>query len=528
MSTTVKNETQISNDIALSKIIISGTNPRKIFNDEKLKELSNSIKEHGVIQAILVRPKGKRFELICGERRFRASKLAGIKTIPSLIREVDDEQAFQMQIIENLERENVHPMNEAQAFKQVLAFKGTTNKTIADKLAKSESYVVQRLQLNSLIEQWQERFLNDEEVTLSHVLIISKHTAEVQEELLKDASDWNGNIKTAKELENYINRVVVRQLSNANFDPLKENLADGVGACISCAKRSGFNKLLFAEVEQEDTCFDKACFELKAHIQALNSINSVIQSDEEVLYLISDNDISQKVEGLIIDNGLSTLKQYTHFYNTFDDKEDKEERLPAIWLNGYAFGKKTFVKLTTQADGSVKKKMADCTPEERIKKIESKEIRSKELDAEKVHTKISNCLVNSKNIKEVGTLKSNDIDKAMGRLLIIESLGWSIRSNVFETLNIKEISKMEAPELIEYLNSFTDDEMAFIVRQSFIISHQNVLPIYKEAKLLRAFAEKCNDIEIDKFEAEQVEKAQSRIERKVKRVKELKKKIENQ
>ena len=528
MSTKIKNETQISNEIALSKIVISGTNPRKIFNEVKLNELSDSIKEHGVIQSILVRPKGKKFELICGERRFRASKLAGIKTIPCLIREVDDEQAFQMQIIENLERENVHPMNEAQAFKQVLSFKGTTNKTIADKLAKSESYVVQRLKLNSLIQQWQERFLNDDEVTLSHVLIISKHTAEVQEELLNDASDWNGNIKTAKELENYINRVVVRQLSNANFDPLKKDLANGVGACVSCAKRSGFNKLLFAEVEQEDFCFDKACFELKTHIHALNTINSVIQSDEEVLYLISDTNISEKVQGLIEDNKLSTLKQYTHFYSTNDEKEDKEERLPAIWLNGFSFGKKTFVKLTTQPDGSVKKRMADCTPEEQIQKIEAKEVRSKELDAEKVHTKICNCLVNSKNINEVGTLKSNDIDKAMGRLLIIKSLDWSTRSNVINILKIKEISKMEASELIKYLNSFTEDEIAFITRQSFIITHQNVLPIYKEAKLLRAFAEKCNDIEIDKFEAEQGEKAQSRIERKVQRVKELKKKIEKQ
>lgn len=150
-------------------------------------------------------------------------------------------------------------------------------------------------------------------------------------------------------------------------------MADGVGACISCSKRSGFNKLLFAEVEQEDTCFDKACFQLKTQIHALNTINSVVESEEEVLYLINENDdISQKVDGLINDYKLPTLKQYTHFYSTFDDKEDKEERLPAIWLNGYGFGKRTFVKLTTQNDGSVKKKMADCTPKEQVKKLKPK------------------------------------------------------------------------------------------------------------------------------------------------------------
>ena len=103
-------------NLPLESIILSKTNPRKHFDPEQLTELAESIKAHGVLQPILVRPNGKKFELVVGERRFRASKEAKIKTIPTISRELTDKEAVELQFIENLMREDLKAIEEARGY----------------------------------------------------------------------------------------------------------------------------------------------------------------------------------------------------------------------------------------------------------------------------------------------------------------------------------------------------------------------------------------------------------------------------
>jgi ParB/RepB/Spo0J family partition protein len=122
--------------------------PRLAFNQETLDELAASIREHGVLQPILVRPKGQnRYQLIAGERRWRASKQAGLQTIPALIEEIDDDTALEISIIENLQREDISPLDEAAMYDRMVTEHGYSIRKLADKLGKDKGYVENRLRL---------------------------------------------------------------------------------------------------------------------------------------------------------------------------------------------------------------------------------------------------------------------------------------------------------------------------------------------------------------------------------------------
>ena len=150
--------------IPISKIVISKTNPRKVFNEESLNQLSKSIAENGLQQAILLRPKGAKFELVFGERRLKAKQLLKEKTIEARVQKLTDKQALEIQLIENKERQDVHPLNEAISIQKLLEFKNNSVSEISKILARSESYVTQRLQLIKLTDQWKISSLGDEQL----------------------------------------------------------------------------------------------------------------------------------------------------------------------------------------------------------------------------------------------------------------------------------------------------------------------------------------------------------------------------
>ena len=122
--------------------------PRLAFNQETLDELAASIREHGVLQPILVRPIGpNRYQLIAGERRLRASSQAGLTTIPALIEEIDDDTALEISIIENLQREDISPLDEAAMYDRMVREHGYSIRKLADKIGKDKGYLENRLRL---------------------------------------------------------------------------------------------------------------------------------------------------------------------------------------------------------------------------------------------------------------------------------------------------------------------------------------------------------------------------------------------
>jgi ParB family chromosome partitioning protein len=137
-------------DVAIDSIVPNPQQPRSVFEAEAFAELVHSIKEFGVLQPIVVRSKGAGFELIMGERRLRASKEAGLTTIPAVVRETADENMLRDALLENLHRANLNPLEEASAYKQLLEDFGTTQEQLADKLGRSRPQITNTIRLLKL------------------------------------------------------------------------------------------------------------------------------------------------------------------------------------------------------------------------------------------------------------------------------------------------------------------------------------------------------------------------------------------
>lgn len=136
--------------LSISEIVRNPNQPRKTFDEDKLAELADSITQNGVLQPILVRRKGQKYEIVAGERRYQASKLAGLKEIPAVVREIDDDKVFQLALIENLQRSDLSPIEEAKGYKQLLTSRSLTQEELAKILSKSRSAIANTLRLMDL------------------------------------------------------------------------------------------------------------------------------------------------------------------------------------------------------------------------------------------------------------------------------------------------------------------------------------------------------------------------------------------
>lgn len=136
--------------LQIADIVRNPGQPRKNFDEDALNELADSIRQNGVLQPILVRKKGQKYEIVAGERRYQASKLAGLKEIPAVVRDIDDDKVFQLALIENLQRSDLSPIEEARGYKQLLSTQGLTQEGLAKILSKSRSAIANTLRLMDL------------------------------------------------------------------------------------------------------------------------------------------------------------------------------------------------------------------------------------------------------------------------------------------------------------------------------------------------------------------------------------------
>lgn len=148
--------------------------PRKVFDEEKLQELADSIKEHGVFQPIIVKKSSiKGYEIIAGERRVKACQMIGLTVIPAIVRDFSDEEMMEIALLENLQRENLNAIEEALAYKKLLDSLSLTQEELAVKLGKSRTYVTNMLGLISLPEEVKDMII-DNKISMSHARVLSK------------------------------------------------------------------------------------------------------------------------------------------------------------------------------------------------------------------------------------------------------------------------------------------------------------------------------------------------------------------
>jgi ParB family transcriptional regulator, chromosome partitioning protein len=263
-------------DVAIEQLQESPTNPRRRFSEEGLQELAASFKTQGVLQPLLVREiaDGKH-EVVAGARRLRAAQLAELKTVPVRIVQLTNAAAIEAQVVENLQREDIHPLEEAVGFRSLLDLNDGqyTIASIAAKAGKSEAYVQGRIKLTELIPPIAEAFLADR-ITIGHTLLIAKLPASQQHEAFNAAfrQMWTsqGNTQVlipVRELAAWIESNILLELAAAPFSKSDEALLPEAGSCANCPKRTGFNALLFSDVGK-DSCTDPQCFRAKvdAHV----------------------------------------------------------------------------------------------------------------------------------------------------------------------------------------------------------------------------------------------------------------------
>lgn len=157
--------------VAIDKVKPNPNQPRTHFNETELRELSESIKAHGVLQPLLVRKQGDGFEIIAGERRYQAAKLAGLTEVPVTIKEADDQAVLEMALIENLQRSDLNPIEEAKGYKQLIKTSGMTQEALSKAVSKSRSTITNSLRLLDLPQQVQDLLYNGK-LTAGHARAI--------------------------------------------------------------------------------------------------------------------------------------------------------------------------------------------------------------------------------------------------------------------------------------------------------------------------------------------------------------------
>lgn len=233
---------------------------------EELQGLADSIRIHGVQEPAIVRPGSaakKTYMLVAGERRFLASKLAGLDYLPCIVRAMTDDKALAVQLIENLHRQDLHPLDEAEGYERLRAEAGYTAELIAQEVGRSPAYVYQRLRLQLLIPEVR-GLLEEGKISTAAAMVVAR-LPEKQQALVYQANlsqDWQRERATAAELESWVRQNLLCDLKRAAWRLADASLVKKAGACNECPKRTGVDPGLF-EDSGPQKCLDPACFKTK-------------------------------------------------------------------------------------------------------------------------------------------------------------------------------------------------------------------------------------------------------------------------
>lgn len=269
--------------LPLSALIESDRNPRTTFDHAKLSELAASIKAVGVHTPILVRPlPGRRVpdtgpgithEIIAGARRFRASQEAGETTIPAVIHDMDDNAALEAAIVENLQREGLSELDEAEGYEALMKHSGLNADQVGAKIGKSRSYVYGRMKLLDLCPEARSA-MHSGKMDASKGLLIARipdHKLQMKAVTAITKPNWQNDQMSVRAASDWLRQNVMLRLTDAPFKTKDATLMPAAGSCADCPKRTGANPELFSDVDSPDVCTDTKCYQKKvdAHTEKL-------------------------------------------------------------------------------------------------------------------------------------------------------------------------------------------------------------------------------------------------------------------
>ena len=277
-----------SREIPLAEIVEVLDNYRKRTNPAKDAELADSIKKHGLIQPVCVRPRPDGgYALVFGRRRLSASQAAGHPTIFAIIRSLSDDEVRITQLIENGQREDAHPIEEAEAFSELLSQRGYSVEDVVREVGKSEKHVRLRLKLCHLAEEIRTAFFEDKLTTQAAYLLARIASHDDQRKALAYILDCanRGQTMNANQIHVYIERTFMLELREAPFDTKDATLVPEAGACGSCPKQTGNQRDLFGDIDKsrQSLCTDAACFRQKLDASYLRKAEQALGKGHDVL-----------------------------------------------------------------------------------------------------------------------------------------------------------------------------------------------------------------------------------------------------
>lgn len=257
--------TMVSQVLSVATICPSPTNPRKTFDPERHAEMIDSVKRLGVLQAIVVRPwpadylyttpNMPLYELVAGERRWRAARDAGLTIIPGTVRQLNNEEVLEIQVVENLHRDDLDAIEEAVGFATLMSTCGMSAEALAEKIGKSKGYIYGRLKLAELTEPVRDYFRAGD-IDKSIALMIARIPPNLQAEAAEEVAPLD-----AREAGEWIRKHYMLDLRKAPFPP--ETLALTKGDCSACPKRTSNQPDLYRDVRSADLCTDPICYKAK-------------------------------------------------------------------------------------------------------------------------------------------------------------------------------------------------------------------------------------------------------------------------
>lgn len=290
------NEKEVKNDfnqgvleVEIGKVLANPYQPRMHFDEEKLKELADSIKEHGVLQPLVVTKNGDQYELIAGERRLQASKLANLSRVPVIIKDVKDKQKLELAIVENIQRHNLNPVEEAKSFQQLMNEFQMSQEEVAQKLGKSRSVVANKVRLLKLpIEAV--KALKDGVITEGHAkAILSLENPEKQRALLDLIIKNHWTVRQAENKTKEISTKPFKRLNN--IDPeikeLEDKLAVVMGTKVKVTRSGGDGGKIIIDYYSSD--------ELNKIIQNLSSEKEETKINDPN-FKIEKSSLSEEIE----------------------------------------------------------------------------------------------------------------------------------------------------------------------------------------------------------------------------------------
>jgi ParB family chromosome partitioning protein len=492
---------EVIQNIELSMIVCSPFNPRKYRNEEELEELTRSIVNFGIIQPVTLRKKGEQYEIVCGERRYRASLMAERTIIPAIIKEYSDAEAMEICILENLQRRDINPVEEADSFGKLMEVRSYSIDDLVKQFGKTDKYIRSRLQLRNLVDEVAE-LLVKEEITLGIALELARFCSDIQKEVYRehlgadDSYSWK-RLQT-KEFRIMLEKGYSADLSNYEFDK---------SDCINCHSNSSVCDL-FADGNC-GLCQNMECLRYKqAEYMAVEATKLLNERKNAAICIAPESFASAEVVNNLVDTGHEIYEMSASRLPSEPEKPVAENYASeAEYLEAEKSYKISFerynihaAQIETMVEQGRAQFMVDVSrrkpelcyrvisesekrvPEEKdtVEKLRSQDMRNRELAIEKAVEDVKR-LVREKTVPDV------DFQPLEEELLYYVMLSFTRKEN-FTKLGITGQYSLSDEEKAGIIPSLTTEQKN-IIRRDFIVKHlSDTFGNSKQSQLLLEFA----------------------------------------